>query len=191
MTLVSISSLILLILTIGAQHRARPFLVYLRWLTIFTVTGLTALLSYLSALQYFAWATGGAIARLLLPPHQSLRYFAFYSFTEFWANYLLAASIGFIGYLAIKRHAKQDDPFFYPEEPLLCFLAFLLVGHPFWILYTTTLLICAVIGTCISRYITKTNSRVSFRYLWLPLAIATLLLSPLLQKLDFVIYLQF
>lgn len=202
MTQASIFSLILLCITLGAQlfarpratgatTRASPFLVHLRWLTFIALSGLFAWFTYESTAQYFAWANGGAISPLLLPPYNSIHYFLFYAFTEFWANGLLATTLGIISYFIIRRYAENEQPFFYPEEPLLCLLTISLVGHPFWIVYLLSLLITALIGTLITRFITHTNSRVSFRYLWLPLAIGTLSLSPILSKLGFVIYLRF
>src|SRR5687768_13516347 len=127
MTLVSIFSIVFLVLAIGAQYISRSFLAVLRWLIVIALGGLAAILSYYTALQYFSWATGGAISRLLLPPYRGMGYFAFYSFTEFWAGYLLAICVGIASCLVIKRYARQDQPFFYPEEPLLCLLALSLV----------------------------------------------------------------
>ncbi len=191
MTLAWIFNLSLIVITIGAQLISRPFLVCLRWLTIAGVSGLIAILSYYTALQYFIW-NNNEVARLLLPPYQGIGYFLFYSFTEFWANYLIAAAVGAIGYFLIRFYNKKHgNVLFYPEEPLLCFLAFLLVGHPFWMLSSILLLLALLIGSLITNFISKTHNRVSFYYLWLPIAALTLVLSPVLNHLNFVIYLQF
>ena len=185
-----ILSLIFLLIAIGAHHYLKAFQSLLRWMVISAIAGLIAALSYYTALQYFTWIAN-SLSRLLLPPHQGIGYFAFYVFTEFWADYLLAAAIGFICYLTIRRQATPERPFFYPEEPALCFIAILLVGHPLWILYGTLLLIETLIGTLYARFISKTNNRVSFRYLWLPTAGLILALSPILNKLPLIIYLHF
>jgi hypothetical protein len=190
MTQLTVYSLLFIALLIKFHHSPKPILRTLRWALIVAVCGLTTLLSYLTALQYFSWATGSVISQHLLPPYQDISYFILYVFTEFWAGALIGAAIGLIGYLVIKRHAKQNDPFFYPEEPLLCLLAFLLVGHPLWIIYVSSLLLATLIGTLWTKLVTKTNNRVSFRYLWLPLAALTLLLAPILNTLDFFIYLN-
>lgn len=200
MTQVSIFNLILLVLTIGAQHlarpratgitRASPFLPILGWLTFIASATLIGLLTYQTALTYFSWLSS-PLSRLLLPPYQGVHYFIFYSFTEFWANHLLAALVGLVSYLVIKRYARHEESFFYPEEPILCFLSLLLVGHPLWLIYVLTLLIAALIGSLWTHCITKTNNRVSLRYLWLPLAGLIITLSPILKTFDFFIYLNF
>ncbi|MDO8602031.1 MAG: hypothetical protein Q7R62_02820 [bacterium] len=196
MTPVLIFSLSLIVLTIGAQYFLRPFSIYsgsiyLRWLTFVGASGLIAFLSYNTALQYLAWATGGSVTRFLLPPYNTIGYFLFYSFTEFWANYLIAAALGAIGYFAIRNYNhRHKEMLFYPEESLLCFLAFLMVGHPLWILYLILLLLAVLLGTLYTHLISKTRARVSFYYLWLPLALLTLILSPMLERLNFIIYLS-
>jgi|GEM_PF-1906967 len=201
MTQVSTFSLIFLTFTIGAQLWLRPkteeaghdgaFVKHLHWFIIAAVLGLAAILSYYTALQYFTWASGGTVSRFLLPPYQGIRYFLFYALTEFWAGYLLAAVIGVFGYLTIRRATRKRDTMFYPEEAGLSFLGTLLIGHPFWICYFLSLLACILTGTLRNRFTAKTNERVSFRYLWLPVAAAVVFLTPLLNKLDFFIYLKF
>ena len=185
-----ISSIITLLVIVGLHHLTTKLPRLLRLIVPFTLAGVAATLAYLTALQYFTWASNG-LSRLLLPPHQSISYFAFYALTEFWADYLLAAAIGLIAYLVIKRQTTPERPFFYPEEPALCFIALVVVGNPLWIIYCCILLVEALIGTCYTTYISKTRERVSFRYLWIPTAILVLAFSPILNKLPLVIYLHF
>lgn len=191
MTKIWIFSFLFLSCLWGIQLTRRSLLTKLRWFIFGALAGLAALLTYYTALQYFTWLTGGALARFLLPPHQSISYFLFYSYTEFWANYLIAGALGALGFFAIKLYNKKhQEMLFYREEPLLCFLAFLLVGHPLWVIYSTLLLIALLCGTFYSRFVRKTNERVSFYYLWIPVALLTLALSSVLEKTDFVIFLS-
>ncbi len=190
MSPLSIFSLAFLIGVAGTHHFSKSLQPLLRWIVLSAVAGLAAALSYYTALQYFTWLSS-SISRLLLPPYQGIGYFIFYAFTEFWADYLLAAAIGLLCFVAIRRQATDERPFFYPEEPTLCFISIMLVGHPLWILYGILLLLETLVGTLYTHFISKTKNRVSFRYLWLPTAILILAVSPFLNRLPFFIYLHF
>lgn len=174
----------------GAATQASPFLAPARCLALIAI-GTTFIFSgYYTALQYFTWASS-SISRLLLPPHQSPSYFLYYAFTEFWGNQLLAICIGLFFFWIIRMQMRTRPFLFYPEEPWLCLLGFSLVGHPLWSGYAILLIASLVTLTAIKRYRAKSDERVSFRYLWLPVALIIVASSHLLNKLDFVIYGRF
>lgn len=190
MTLVSISNIVFLIAAKGAQSYMRPFSAFSRLLVIGSVA-LTAVISTsLTALQYISWENS-SLGKLLLPPHQPINYFIFYSFTEFWANPLLAAAIGLILALVIRKNAMAKKPFFYPEEAALCFASILLVGNPLWMAHLILVLILGVIITALGRAKDKTDTLISFRSSWLLSALIINALEPFLRKLPLFIYSQF
>lgn len=190
MTLVSISNIVFLIAAKGAQSYMRPFSVLSRLLVIGSITLTATISASLTALQYIAWGNS-SLGRLLLPPHQPIDYFVFYSFTEFWANPILAAAIGLIFAMAIRKNAMAKKPFFYPEEAALCFASILLVGNPLWIAHLFLVLFLGAITTALNRMKDKADTLISFQSSWLLSALIINALEPFLRKVPLFIYSQF
>ncbi len=82
-----------------------------KWITRGIVFVITARIFYavlMTFLQYRLWGQN-EISQFLLPPHQPLRYFLYYSWGRFWLNPVLSiASAGvFYGFLLVVKKYRQ------------------------------------------------------------------------------------
>ncbi len=147
------------------------------YLLLIPVVILAVILGYTTYQQFLIWKSH-EISRFLLPPHAPINYFIFYTFTRIWLAYVISLIVGILGYLVIGYfNRKYQEKFFWPEEIYFIALGLFLTGHPGWILYTVfSLAVYLALG--IGYWILKKETqRVSFYYLWLPLAAATIFLN--------------
>jgi MFS family permease len=133
---------------------------------------------YLTYQQYFLWQAH-PLSQLLLPPHQPIGYFAQYAFTNFWLNSLIAFGVALIALFATKLLNKRfREKFFWPAEPWIFATAILLVGHPGWIYYTIALCASAILISNFQFLISKQKEKkISFYWLWIPVAILVILIT--------------
>lgn len=126
---------------------------------------------YLTFLQYRLWQ-GDELTKFFLPPHRSVNYFLFYSFTRFFATYIISLifSLLFI-FLIRKLNKKYEERFFYSEEIYFGAIAVFLTGYPNFVFYLVLMLILGVILTSLSKI------RFSLYYFWLPAAIFVIIIS--------------
>ena len=144
------------------------------------------LLFYYSRRQFFAWYDSGPPAQYLVPPFSGIGYFLFYVLARFWAAYFVSFSISLLFFYAAKAlNEKYGERFFYPEE--YCFLAIsiFLTGHPAWILDLFLVCVIYILVSGFKTLILRQKERISFYFLWIPVAILVILLSrwPILQPL--------
>ena len=140
------------------------------------------ILGYTTYQQFLLWQSN-EISKFLLPPHAPANYFIFYTFTRIWAAYVISFIVGILGYWMISYFNKRHQgKFFWPEEIYFIALSLFLAGHPGWILYL--ILISSVYSLWLIAYSLwlKKIERVSFYYLWLPLAAATIFFDVWLQQ---------
>ena len=136
---------------------------------------------YLVYAQFIAWRDGGELLKRLVPPYQSVTYVFGYHFTRFALYYLIsfAASVLFLSAVTF-LNKKFNEKFFEKEEPYLGAIAIFLLGNPLWrfawIYYLIALLAVAFVGSLVVSHVLKKSERFSLYYLWLPVAILTLLL---------------
>lgn len=90
----------------------------------------------LSWLQYYVWSHN-EFSKLLLPPHQPIKYFLQYSWTHFWFNVVLVIASSFAFYLLLR--------FFEETEPELGFLCALIVGWPNFIVFAALAFILMIL----------------------------------------------
>lgn len=179
MLLVSLYSLIILAILLGAQIWRPQFLLQLAeysfWLSVFFIFFVS---SYLTLQQYQIWLTS-PLAQLLLPPHQPIGYFIQYSITRFWTGPMIAFAMALIALVAAKLlNKKFQERFFWPAEPWLFATGLLLAGHPGWMYYTAALFAVAILWQLLFVITGKSgHERVSTYYLWLPVAILTILIN--------------
>ena len=182
--------LTILAILFGAQLIRRPLkFKVIRILSLSSVGVIFAILFYWSASQYFLWLNSDSPARFLLPPHQDIGYFFYYVFFRFWATYLISLIIAILFFIAAKfLNKKYQERFFYEEEPYLLAASIFLVGHPGWIFYLLFLLIAALILSLVIGH--RLSRRVSLYYLWIPVAILSIIVSRWLSALPIVKYLS-
>jgi len=68
---------------------------------------------------------------------------------------------------------------FEPEEPYLIAVSIALVSHPLWLFYLLLSLFIYLLLSLISK-----GRRTSLYYLWVPIAMATVAIEPLLSKVE-------
>jgi len=153
-------------------------------LLLFSALVLAGALLYLTGRQFLIWQQG-EITQFLLPPHQSISYFVYYSFTRFWRPYLVSGAVGLVALgLAVYFNKKYDQRFFYQDEPYYLALGLFLTGHPGWILYLALLLAIYLLVASGYTLVARKMPRISFYYFWLPLAVVTILLDAWLLRFD-------
>lgn len=140
---------------------------------------------YLVWAQYLAWKGAGPPVSFLVPPYQSILYVAGYYFTRFGMYYAfsLAAALFFLVGGALYNRAFGGR-FFEPEEPHLAALALVLLGNPawnyLWIYYFGAVFAAALVALVIADATRNEDIRLPLYYVWMPLAIAGILLVQLL-----------
>src|SRR3989344_3701721 len=178
--MLSVFSLFVLIVVLGAQILRRPFLA--KYIFLFSISVVFAALFYRSYLQYQVWSQNG-ISKFLLPPHQSANYFIFYVITRFFASYLISLAAAILFFIAASiLNKKYRERFFYPEEFWLGALSLFLVGHPGLIFYFIFLVLAYLSIQFFFFLIFRFPFfRVSLYYLWTPIAIFVILATKWLQ----------
>ena len=189
-------SLTILVLSLGAQLTLRSFgnrstnnksvRIY-EWIFYGAIILIFANSFYLSYSQYKIWKYGplSEFTKFFLPPHQSINYFIGYSLFNFFATYLVSLVFAFLFLKAVKYYNKKfEEKFFYPEEYYLGALAIFLSGFPGIFIYIISLFLASALGSLIlNKFSTLKGERVSFYYLWIPVAIFVIIISRYLQQL--------
>jgi len=142
-------------------------------------------LGYTTYLQFVTWQEN-EISRFLLPPHNPINYFIFYTFTRIWLQYLISLIVGLV-VLTIAQYFNRKHPerFFYKDEPYLLALGLFLPGHPGWILYLVLALTVHLLVAIGYTLVAKQTQRLSFYHFWLPLAAIAIILDPWLSQFEF------
>jgi len=141
--------------------------------------------AYLIAGQYFAWKAAGPPLSYLVPPYQSIFYVVGYYFARFGMYYAFSLAVAlFFLIAAVAYNRSFGGRFFEPEEPYLGALALFLLGNPewhyLWIYYLGSVFAAALLGLIATGIAGKENARFPLYYLWMPLAIAGILVMQLL-----------
>ncbi len=174
-----------------------------RWVFVAVIAVVAINLFYLTRSQFFLWYND-EFSKYLIPPYSGIGYFIFYTFTRFWAPYVISLAVALIFlWLAGYFNKRKDYRFFQPEEPYFLAIAIFLSGHPAWVLYLILALSGGLAFTLLARgswlrgsyrkmfalngHATKplddrdianpNSTRISFYHLWLPAGIATVLLN--------------
>ena len=142
---------------------------------------------YQSWQQYFLWKNS-ELGKFFLPPYQKLDYFVFYSRTHFFNSYFLSLLISLLFLSSAKYYnQKHGEKFFEPIELYLLAISIFLAGHPAWLFYLIILLtVFLIINFLLSTFyflLNKEMPRISLYYLWLPVAISTILINGWLSRL--------
>jgi len=142
-----------------------------------------AILFFTSAIfswrQYSIWQSHD-VSKFLLPPFRDNAYFFSYIFFKFWAPFLIAIAVGLVFLLlSLWYNKKKQDKIFYKEEPWIIAMILGSLSWPIIIIYIPAFFIIFVIGVIIKTIIKGTNSRMSPRFLWIPIALFVILISEL------------
>lgn len=123
-------------------------------LLVVGVVVLFALALLATVLQYAAWR-GDPFSRNLLPPHQSILYFAKYAGTHFWLAPMLSliVSAAFYGFLLILK--RKNERFFEEGEVELGAIAALLAGWPRVIVFLPLAFLAVIIISGIKMALRK------------------------------------
>lgn len=172
--------LIQILISRASDGHRRPFGILALVTAAVAVFGLAL---YLSWQQYLVWKSND-LSKLFLPPYQNWDYFVFYARTRFFNPYFLSLFIGLVFLWAAKIfNKKYQERFFEPIEPYLLATSIFLIGHPGWIFYLIILLIISLISSLVISYWSLSQRRLPLYYLWLPVAISTILISKGLMAL--------
>ncbi len=170
--------ILFLTLTPGASRRQSGRSFSSRSLGLIFAASVIAIFGAAFFSSYFLYEnwTKGALTQFFLPPHQGWGYFystAGYKFFAPWLISLLAAIV--LGRLGEVLNRRWGERFFETEEIWIMRLSFFLVGYPGLWFYTIFLLF---VGAGLSAaYGVLAKGRAPLYYLWLPLAIATILIQ--------------
>ncbi len=191
-------SLIILILVLGAQLTLRSLAIkravvdLVNPVKIFksffygTIVLIFSNSFYLSYSQYKIWKYGlfTEFTKFFLPPHQSISYFIGYALFHFFATHLVSLVLAILFLKAVKYYNKKfEEKFFYPEEYHLGALAIFLSGFPGIFLYIISIFLASALGSLIlNKFSTLKGERVSFYYLWIPVAIFVIIISKWLAE---------
>lgn len=114
--------------------------------------GLYALM--LSWAQYYIWSNQD-FTKLLLPPHQSIKYFLFYSWGRFWIGALISIGVTVLFYLFLKLLRRYNSRFLEKEEIMLGFLVALIIGWPNLIIFIPLAFVLTVLYSLVTTVIFK------------------------------------
>ncbi len=183
--MVLVVSLGILVFALGASlYKGRSFRFdkasALKKVFFASVLLLSFLLLYFSFAQYRLWL-GSEISKYFLPPYQSIFYFLFYVGMRFFIPYGVSlAAAGLVFYVMTRMNRRYGEKFFYAEEYYLAAIAVFLTGHPGWMIYLILLLVGYLfIHLLFLATFRNSSSRISFYYLWLPIAIFVILMETL------------
>ncbi len=179
---ISFGALALLII---AQYTARPFLVRHGkkiYQAIFVIAICTVL--YETHTDFVGIVNGGPGVQYYGPPYISVSFFLLSAWSRIIAPYTLSAFISLLALWGMTSPGRYQDRF-EAGEPYLIASALLLLRHPFWILYAVATLLCYTLITISTTLRKGGQTRITFYYFWLPLAIAVLATAPLLINNEF------
>lgn len=186
MSTADLVGLVILIGLLGAQLWLRPLLVRGRKLIFLTaILAMLITLLWQAHLQFIAWLNAPPPARFLIPPYRPISYFLLYGWTHIFASRIIALFISLVFLILLKTVGRKFQNRFEPDEPILIALSIFLIGHPRWIIFAAITAIGYILYSLIAFLISKRPERRSFYHFWLPGAIATIALSPILLKLPF------
>ncbi len=204
-----ISLAILIVALLGALRPRSERSIWFKYIFIFSIIIIFASNFYFSYQQYQTWLKND-VSKHLLPPYASINYFLFYSFTRFFAPYLISLAAAILFFFSAKiLNKKYEERFFEPEEYYFGALSIFLLSHPGWLFYLVFLIIAyllihlysLLISSLLNRSgrtrigrIARKNAeenkeqqegiRISLRYLWIPIAIFVIIISGWLSNLS-------
>lgn len=100
--------------------------------------------------QYMVWKTD-QFSQLLLPPHQDINYFTFYSWTHFWLGLVISLGISTLFYFFLKFLNSYENRFFLKGEVELGFLMALASGWPGFLIFIPMTFIFVVLVSIARR----------------------------------------
>lgn len=168
---------------VAAQYFSPAALARFRnWAAVAGVFGVCIEVSVRALLLYASWLRD-PVMRLALPPHRDIGYFASHAFARLFASPLIALFIALLAALAIALlNRLSGERFFEREEYAYAFLAIFLVGYPGLAVYIPLLLVAHLARAAFDLIVSGALRRVSFRFLWLTLALPAILISSLLAN---------
>lgn len=108
----------------------------------------------LSVAQYYIWHSQ-EFTKLLLPPHQSIKYSLFYSWGRFWMEHIIAFGAALSFYLFLKTLRSYQERFLDKNEIVFGTLMVLLVGWPNAVVFVPLVFIAAVLAALLSILVFK------------------------------------
>ena len=106
--------------------------------------------------QYYVWAQN-EFTQFLLPPHQSINYFIFYSWGHFWMNVFLVVGVAAAFYLLLRGLRRYQKRFFEEGETELGFLTALVVGWPAVVIFVPMIFTLAIFSVAFRHFVFKEN----------------------------------
>lgn len=160
---------------VEAGPTAARFSGFLRPLFLLSIVFVFGASIYIAISQYQIWQQND-LTKLLLPPYRGIDYFFSYAGTRFfspWLISLLAAIV--IPRVAERLNKKHGERFFREEEFGLMRLGLFLTGYPGFLFYLIFVLSAGVLLSTL--YSLLSRGRAPLYWLWVPLAIATVVLA--------------
>lgn len=153
---------------------------------VFVIVFLTVISKIImaSGLQYYIWKSSGGVSQYLLPPHQSIDYFARYS----WQHFILSPVIGIVVSFGLvlyfwtlnKIFKKQYLDF---EDTLILVSGAMIVGWPNLIVYLGIAFMLTVLRIFYLFYVAREMRRVPMTAALIIAAFITLLIGEKLVEL--------
>jgi len=144
------------------------------WLIIFIAV---LIFIYLIFLQAKIWQES-SFSRFLVPPYKPFSFVIFYVLSHFGMNYLISLGAALIFLIvSISFNNFFQKRFFEDEEPYLGSLAIFILSYPYFLYYLVFVLGFGLLRAVFIYLIKKKKNRLSFYYLWLPLAIFTIIIK--------------
>lgn len=147
---------------------------FLRLLFFLSAALIFGLAVFLAVFQYQIWQQND-LTKFLLPPHRDIGYFFSYAGTRFFAAWLIALLAAVvIPRIAERLNKKYGERFFYEEEFELMRLGIFLTGYPGFLFYLALVLVAALSSSLL--HLLRRKGRAPTRWLWMPIALATVVL---------------
>jgi len=134
-----------------------------------------------TGLQYWVWKTSGPLSQAFLPPTTPITYFLGYVGFRFWLPITINIAFAAIFFSLIYISRKRKERLFYNGEEYLAAISFLAVGWPGIVVYVP-LIFLFMMGVSLFNVLSKKSQYTSFLYLWLPLALLSLLFGNQIVK---------
>ncbi len=156
-----------------------------KWAFIFSSLSVFFCYIFLTGAQYFLWIESGPPSSFFIPPHRGIEYLLQYHATRFLMYYAVSFIVAiFIIFLGNVYDRKHGYVFFEKGELFIAGTGVLLLGNHSWgyswIFYLIVAFCVGIAGTFfINRVLKKPDERFSLYYVWMPLAIAVIIIGEL------------
>ena len=185
-TLLYLSILLLVIFFVSSFFSYfRDFIVkYFISIAIITVSLILIAATILSKNIYLDWLSHPFTANFL-PPYSEINYFLSFIYYKFYLPYFVSFVFALIFYIFSRTSNNYFANLFYREEYCYMFISLFLVPFPLILYYLILLIASLILIQLYNLVIYRKNEKVSFYYLWFPIAVCVILMYMIIPQYIF------